>query len=381
MTDHVTTTVIKATSLSQQAEAARRGAAALAAGQLVGFATETVYGVAAVANIPSAMERLRELKDRPKRPFSVHLARPADVGLYVADIPPLAERLITKAWPGPLTLILPVGGRLAEKRFDQAGLYEVLCWQDTIGLRCPDPLLAQDMLAALDWPVVAPSANLPGTKSPRNAKDVLEALDGRINLLIDSGPTRYGQDSTVVAVEGDTWRVVRQGVYGEREIARLVRRTILFVCTGNTCRSPMAAGLTRKMLAQRLGCTPGKLASCGWEVFSAGVWAGEDQRATPQAVEAARECGVDLAAHRSQKLSKELIDKADMVFCMTREHADAVRELSPASAGRVRRLWSRGDIPDPAGGGPDIYRRTVRKMQQAIEEILGKEFHENRPRR
>ncbi len=367
MTNHVTTTVFKATSPARQAEAARCGAAALAAGQLVGFATETVYGVAAQANIPSAMERLRELKNRPKRPFSVHLARPTDVELYVAEVPPVAERLIAKAWPGPLTLVLLVGGRLAEKRFAQAGLYEMLCWQDTIGLRCPDLLLARDMLAALDWPVVAPSANLPGTVSPRNAKDVLEALDGRIDLLIDSGPTRYGQDSTIVAVEGDTWRVVRQGVYSEREIARLVRKTILFVCTGNTCRSPLAAGLARKTLAQRLGCPPGKLASCGWEVLSAGVWAGEGQRASPEAVEAAAECSVDLAGHRSQKITKELIDKADMVFCMTREHVDAVREMSPASAGRTRRLWSRGDIPDPAGGGPDAYRQTAEKMQQAID--------------
>jgi protein-tyrosine-phosphatase len=135
------------------------------------------------------------------------------------------------------------------------------------------------------------------------------------------------------------------------------------------------------MLAQRLGCPPGKLASRGWEVLSAGVWAGEDQRATSQAIEAAGEFGVDLSAHRSQKLTKELIDKADMVFCMTRQHMDAVREVSPAPTGRVRRLWSKGDIPDPAGGGPDVYRRTARKMQQAIEEILRKELHENRPRR
>jgi protein-tyrosine phosphatase len=237
------------------------------------------------------------------------------------------------------------------------------------------------MLAAVDWPVVAPSANPSGVASPRNAKDVLEALDGRLDLLIDSGPTRYGEDSTIVAVEGDSWHMVRQGVYSERELARLACRTILFVCTGNTCRSPTAAGLARKMLGERLGCPPGKLTSCGWEVLSAGVWAGEDQRATPQALEVAREFGVDLAAHRSQKLTKELIDKADMVFCMTREHVDAARELSPASAGRVRRLWSKGDILDPAGGGPDVYRRTARKMQQAIEEILRKELHENRPRR
>ena len=267
---HATTTILKAMSASERTQAARQGAAALADGQLVGFATETVYGVGAVANNPSAMERLRELKDRPKRPFSVHLAEPEDVHLYVADVPPLARRLIAKAWPGPLTLILPVGGQLAERRFARAGLYDVLCWQDTIGLRCPDLELAREMLSGVDWPVVAPSANLAGTKSARSAKDVLKALDGRIDLLIDSGPTRYGQDSTVVQVEGDTWRVMRDGVYSQRQIARLLRRTLLFVCTGNTCRSALAAGLARKMLAERLACPSGKLAAAGWEVLSAG---------------------------------------------------------------------------------------------------------------
>ncbi|MGA2266029.1 MAG: L-threonylcarbamoyladenylate synthase [Phycisphaerae bacterium] len=375
------TTVIQAASRAQQTKAAQRGAAALSAGQLVGFATETVYGVAALANIPQAMERLRELKNRPSRPFSVHLATPQDAELYVADIPVPAQRLMAKAWPGPLTLLLPVGGQLAEERFTKAGLYDVLCWQDTIGLRCPDLPLAREMLAAVDWPVVAPSANLPGAPSPRNAKDVLEALEGRIDLLIDSGPTRYGADSTIVAVEGDSWRIVRQGVYGERQIARLMRRTILFVCTGNTCRSPLAVALSRKMLAERLGTTPGKLPEAGWEILSAGVWAADDLPASPVAIQAAGELGADLTGHRSRKLTKDLIDQADMVFCMSNEHVAAVVELLPTSAGKVRRLSPREDISDPAGGPAEVYRRTAKKIQQALHDILGKELHENRTRR
>ncbi len=378
MTPRATTTVIQATSPAQQAKAAKQGTAALARGELVGFATETVYGVGAVANLPAAMQRLRELKDRPKRPFSVHLARAQDAALYVRDMPPMAQRLIDKAWPGPLTLVVPVGGCLAERRFDRAGLYDLLCWRDTIGLRCPDFALAQQMLAAVDWPVVAPSANLPGKKSPRNAQDVLADLDGRIDLLIDSGPTRYGADSTIVAVDGGCWRLVRQGVYSDQQIERLLRRTLLFVCTGNTCRSPMAAGLARMMLAKRLGCTPGRLTAHGWEVLSAGAWAEEHRAASAEAVQAARELGVDIAAHRSQKLTKELIDQADMVFCMTREHVDAVLELAPGSSGKVRRLLSRADIADPLGGGLSVYQRTAARMRQAVKEVVEKECHEDR---
>ncbi|MCJ7543822.1 MAG: L-threonylcarbamoyladenylate synthase [Phycisphaerae bacterium] len=372
------TPVIQATTPAQQAQAAKRGAAALGRGELVGFATETVYGVAAAANLSAAMDRLRELKNRPQRPFSVHLAQPQDAALYVAGIPPVAQRLIAKAWPGPLTLLLPVGERLAERRFDQAGLYEVLCWQDKIGLRCPDLPVAREMLAGVPWPVVAPSANLPGAKSPRSAADVLAALDGRIDLLIDSGPTRYGADSTLVAVEGDSWHLVRQGVYSAKDIEGLLRRTLLFVCTGNTCRSPMAVGLAKMMLSERLGCPPGRLDAHGWEVLSAGAWAQEDRGPTPEAVQAARQLGADISTHRNRKLTKELIDRADLVFCMAREHVDAVLELAPASSGKVRRLLSRADIPDPLGAGLSVYQRTAAKIRQAVKEIVEKECHENR---
>ena len=374
------TPVIQATTPAQQAKAAKRGAAALAKGELVGFATETVYGVAAAANLPAAMDRLRELKNRPRRPFSVHLARPNDAALYVADVPLVAQRLIAKTWPGPLTLVLPVGGRLADKRFNQANLYDVLCWQDTIALRCPDLNLARDMLAAVDWPVVAPSANLSGAASPRNAQDVLAALDGRIDLLIDSGPTRYGLDSSVVAVEGGSWRMVRRGVYTEAQIEALLRRTLLFVCTGNTCRSPMAAGLTRAMLARRLGCPVMLLSARGYEVLSAGVWAEDGRGATPEAVQAADKLGADISDHRSRKLTKELIDQADVVFCMSREHVDAVLELAPGACDKVRRLLPRADIPDPLGGGLTVYQRAAERMQQALKDIVKKECHENRTR-
>jgi protein-tyrosine phosphatase len=234
------------------------------------------------------------------------------------------------------------------------------------------------MLAAVDWPVVAPSANLPGARSPRNAQDVLEALDGRIDLLLDSGPTRYGADSSIVAVEGDCWRMVRQGVYTSKQIERLLRRTLLFVCTGNTCRSPMAAGLARMMLAKRLGCTVGRLPAQGWEVLSAGVWADEGRPASDEAIQAARKLGADLSDHRSRKLTKDLIDQADMIFCMSREHVDAVLELSPAASGKVRRLLGRADIPDPLGGGLSGYHRTAAKMRPAVKDIVEKECHENR---
>jgi len=364
------TRVIRASSDAEVVQAAKEGAAVLAGGGLVGFATETVYGVGAVADNVEAMERLRDLKDRPQRPFSVHLAKPGDEARYVRRLPPTATRLIAKAWPGPLTLLVGLDGRLADDKVQSAGLYGVLAWEDFIGLRCPDCPVASAMLAAVDRPVVAPSANRAGAPSPRTAQDVLAGLDGQIDLLIDSGPTRYGLDSTIVRIDADGWKIVREGVVSAERIQRLLRKTILFVCTGNTCRSPIAAGLARKRLAERIGCKAGQLEREGYEVLSAGIVAAQDAPASPEAVSAAGGLGADISSHRSRKITAELINHADLIFCMTDVHIAEVLRLAPAAAGKVARLWDGGDIPDPIGEGPNVYRDTAERIDLALRSIF-----------
>jgi len=369
----MSTRVIHARSKADTAAAAARGARALRAGKLVGFATETVYGVAAAATKPKAMERLRELKSRPKRPFSVHVGRPEDVKRYVGSLPADAQRLIDRVWPGPLTLLLRTGGRLADESLQAAGMHEVLCSDETIGLRCPEGELCRAMLCGVKAPVVAPSANPAGKRSPREAKEVLAYLDGRIDLLIDTGVTKYGRDSTIVKFDADGWKIVRRGVLDARTIRRILKRTILFVCTGNTCRSPMAAGLARKILAERLGIPVARLPDKNVEVVSAGVWAADGQHATPEAVRAARNLGADIAKHRSRKLTIELINDADLIFCMTDYHVAEVRRLSDSSDRKIRRLDYEADIPDPIGGGADVYRKTAERIERAVITGLDRE--------
>lgn len=369
------TRVIRVQDDSPQAtDAAAEGARALRAGQLVGFPTETVYGIAAMATHADAMERLREIKSRPAKPFSVHLGRPEDAGRYVQPMPRLGRLLAKKAWPGPVTLVVPTGGRQADEAIQKANLAEVLCWQGQIGLRCPEGNISRMMLSAVPDPVVAPSANLTGAPSPRTADDVLSGLDGRIDLLIDCGPTRYGTDSTIVAVNDAGWEVIREGVLDERAIKRLLHQTLLFVCSGNTCRSPIAASLARRMLAQRLGCGVGDLRKHGFEVLSAGLHASEGQRASPEAIEAAKEHGADISRHRTRKLTAELINASDMIFCMEDFQIAEVRRLAASTAGKVQRLEELGEIPDPVGAGSDAYRKTAERIEAALAAQLDKEL-------
>ena len=368
----MTTRVIHADSPRRIAAAAREGAEAIRAGKLVGFATETVYGVGALATDASAMKRLRELKSRPERPFTVHLGDPSDAERYVRDLPDVARRLTAKAWPGPLTLLVPVGGKLADAKLRKAGLYKKLCHRDVIGLRCPDAPVARKMLSAVTMPVVAPSANLAGEPSPRAAADVLASLEGRIDLLIDSGPARHGKDSTVVLVDGEEWKIVRKGVYDERSVWRLLKRNYLFVCTGNTCRSPMAAGIAKRAIAEHLGCKVSQLRGRGVEVGSAGILAGEGARATDEAIAAARQRGADISRHRSRKLTTELIGAADLILCMTDFHVEQVRRTAPSPDARAQRLDTSGGVSDPMGGGSGVYRRTARQIENALAKLLKK---------
>jgi L-threonylcarbamoyladenylate synthase len=352
------------------ASAAGQGAEALQSGQLVAFATETVYGVGAVASDGVAMERLRELKDRPDRPFSVHIPWPEDVRRYVADVAPSAAKVIYKAWPGPVTLVLETGGTLPDLQLQDAGLHDVLTSEGRIGLRCPDAPIARMMLASVDQVVVAPSANLAGHPSPRTGDDVLADLDGKIDLLIDSGQTAYGGDSTILACKGDRWNILRAGVCEESDIKRMMATMYLFVCTGNTCRSPMGEGLAIKALAEKLNCNPNQLAEHGFCVESAGAFAFPGGRASPQSIQALEKLGADISQHSSQKLTSELINCSDVIFCCTGQHLSEARYLAPSAAAKMRLLDLEGDIPDPIGADISVYLDIAKRIDHVFREYL-----------
>lgn len=184
--------------------AIQQAAELLQKGELVGLPTETVYGLAANAYADSAVAKIFRAKGRPQdNPLIVHIAKLGQLADVANDIPPAAYRLAQAFWPGPLTIILPKGEKIASSV--SAGL-------DTVAVRMPSHPVAKKVLEACGLPLAAPSANLSGAPSPTEAAYVLADMKGKIPLILDGGSCTVGVESTVISLTGGQPVLLRPGL-------------------------------------------------------------------------------------------------------------------------------------------------------------------------
>ncbi len=210
--------VVKTELLSAEKNGIERAAEILRRGGLVGFPTETVYGLGADALSAEAIASVFAAKGRPAdNPLILHLSEIPQIDLY-AHLNQPAVNLAERFMPGPFTLVLP--SRAIVPSIARAGL-------STVALRIPDHEIARTLIA-LAGPLVAPSANLSGRPSPTRAEHVIADLDGRIDAVLDGGACRVGLESTVVDLSGERPRLLRPGHIGREEVEEFlgVRLTI-----------------------------------------------------------------------------------------------------------------------------------------------------------
>lgn len=197
------TTIISIDQNNFNPEVLSPAARALAAGRLVAFPTETVYGLGADALNPGAVSGIFKAKGRPAdNPLIVHISDMAQLDRIVSSVPEKARLLMEAFWPGPLTLILPKSGDVPDET--TAGL-------STVAVRMPGNRIALELIRISGVAVAAPSANLSGTPSPTCASHVISDLSGRIDYIIDGGSTRVGLESTVLDMTMDPPVVLRPG--------------------------------------------------------------------------------------------------------------------------------------------------------------------------
>jgi L-threonylcarbamoyladenylate synthase len=197
----------------------RRAAEILKRGGLVGFPTETVYGLGADASSAQAVKRLYAAKRRPlDHPVIVHFAD-ADLAFsWAREVPQAAKKLAAKFWPGPLTLIL--------RKSAKAGDF-VTGGQDTVGLRVPSHPVAQELLKAFGGGIAAPSANRFGQLSPTTAAHVREDLGKDVELVLDGGPSEVGIESTIVDLSRGEPALLRPGKISAAELQAVLGAPVL----------------------------------------------------------------------------------------------------------------------------------------------------------
>jgi protein-tyrosine phosphatase len=365
--------VIDVAKADDRRDVVHRAVEALAHGAVIGVATETVYGVACRADRVDAIERLLQAKGRSKdNPLAVAVKGEEEALDYAPGMSALARRLARRSWPGPVTLVV------RQEPFQEsvlarlpAQLHTVLAADNLVGLRVPAQSLFQDILSMMCGPIALTSANRSGQHAATSAAEVVTQLGEGVRLVLDEGRCRYGQASTVVRVEDGTYEILREGVVSAATLQRLAMYMVVFVCTGNTCRSPMAEELMRNRLAANLGCTVEALNDGRAIISSAGITAGLGGRSAPEAMEVMREQGLDLGGHQSQPLTDTIVRQADLILTMTRGHRETIVQHWPEAASRTHVLRPDGrDICDPIGASVEVYRECARQIDEAIQARL-----------
>lgn len=262
MATHFTTEILPTHTATLFAAAVQSAVALLRAGEVVALPTETVYGLAANALDPAAVARIYKIKGRPAHnPIICHVASDALARRSASAWPQLAEQLARAFWPGPLTLVLPASDRVPA--IVRAG-------GPSVALRCPAHRVALALIHAVGRPLAAPSANRSQHLSPTRAEHVASSLGKAVDLILDSGPTEAGLESTILDLCGPRPRILRPGPIAPAEIAALIGAVDLWEGAVKSGEIQPAPGMAERHYAPlaRLELVP---SGAGFSTADAGV--------------------------------------------------------------------------------------------------------------
>ncbi len=365
--------ILRIRASEDRGKAVASAAEALRAGGLVVLPTETVYGVAALATHAGSVERVRATigagaNDGPA--FTWHAAASERVLEVFRPESAVHRRAIARLTPGPVRLLWEAGESRAREVTAALGVATgVFDRGGVVGVRVPDHEMTREILELAGGACMVHRLWALGWGADRTIPAAAEERAAALGvvLMVDDGPTRLGKPSTTVRLTAaGGYAVEGEGALDARTIHRKMERRVLFVCTGNTCRSPMAEALATKVFDELAG------AKIPTRFMSAGAHAPDGDAISPEAIVALEELGARPTSRLSKGLTPTMIAEADEIYGMTSGHVRAVLTMLPSAKGRVTTLDPTGrDIPDPIGGPVSLYLETAERMMGILRERLG----------
>jgi protein-tyrosine-phosphatase/tRNA A37 threonylcarbamoyladenosine synthetase subunit TsaC/SUA5/YrdC len=342
----------------------------LVEGKLVAAPAETAYHVLASGLKPEAVEQLVAFPGRaPNRMPTIFLRSASEAFDYSPQMSLVARRFANRGWPGPLVLELPVCPRTSLASQLAPSIQSALIPPDNfLALRVAAHQTIIQAMRLLPGPLVAaPLVESGGNVA--STREHVESLAGKeLSLIIDDGPTHFGGFATAVRIDGNQCSVSAPGVLDMSAMTRLGQLMILLVCTGNTCRSPMAEALLRSMLMKRFAHLFGEGLPAPAVAVSAGLSAFPGGAASPEAISVMKQRGLSLVHHQSRALSERLLMQADLVLTMTNSHRQAIVQKWPELASKTHLMSnSKSDVSDPFGGPETVYAACADQIENYLQ--------------
>ncbi len=344
-------------------------------GGIIVYPTNTLYGLGVDAFNVKALERLFVVKQRtPNQPISLMVASLTQLEQLYAHVNEKQKEILQKILPGKFTVIL-------KSKFKKNRVYFASGPEgNKVGFRVADLPFNQMLLSRFGNPITSTSANISGSPNALTIQEIIAQFGDRLDLILDAGPAPDLKGSTIIDMTKTPYLILREGSIKKAKLEKLFapqpirkRKTkfvITFVCSGNICRSPMAAGILKEFLSKTKFKNVVKVQSAGTLELTSGP-------AHPKAITVAHLSGIDLSHHQAQTISEKIVKESDLIICLAMNHYQFLREHFPQYQSKIVLLknWHRRSklanpsVADPIGHDLPFFEQVFEEIKREIKRI------------